>query len=558
MKKYFFILVILASSFLSYLSLFAQELEAFWTLVFAGDNITTPVYSAGNIYTAGADKALNCITSKGSFLWRRNTGAYPTSLISTSSDGVVYLVTKGGNIEAYSSQGVSIWTYKCKKMPLFPVYVSDEGYILLTFSDKLICLTRQGKLKWELALPSNPAKQPVEVAEKNIVLLLQDGILLRFSMFGKVIEKISVDKRVETVSFAPQGFVVSSSDSSLAYYKLGEPSTLLWQTNEVSVCRMITYRDRAFFCAYANGDAVLKKVEDGTEVWKTKLDKSLSENVQCNYRAGEFNIRDKGFAAIVTQKGRVKWQKSLVEKQFLPIITDNGLLIGIRSEILNAYRMETRLVRKKDATGRKRLGTDVVAPNDVQKREEENKDMLIHRATILYLLGFSTFDFFKGVEEDIHMGAVGEKEDYYAIMLTGILENGSRFSYFPHEFSSFERGRAASLLGQMGLYEYRDVLLEQITVGMDGELAIGILRGLTALAYDPDGKTINGIMFILNRTSPSNVEVLKAVADAFLSLAKFGDEITAKKAVESIFSIMNGAYPAVTKGYVRQKLKNIA
>lgn len=558
MKKKLFVLAILLNSFLSSFLLFSQELEAFWTLVFAGDNITTPVYSNGNIYTAGADKALNCITSKGSFLWRRNTGSYPTPLISTSSDGVVYLITRGNNIEAYSSQGLPIWTYKCNKMPLFPVYVSNEGYLILTFEDKLISLTRQGKLKWELTLPSKPIKEPVEIAQKNVILVLQDGSFLRLSMFGQLIEQFSLKKRIETISFAPQGFIVSCDDSSISYYKLGEPSTLVWQTNEASVCRSVTYRDKSFFCVYANGDAILKRAIDGTEVWKCHLETSISELVQCNYVAGEFNVRDKGFAAIVLQKGKVKWQKSLVEKQFLPIITDNGLLIGIRSEILNAYRMETKLIRKNDVDSKRGEPKTFASSDDAKKREEANKDLVIHKATILYLLGFSTFDFFKDVEEDIKMGAVGEKEDYYAIMLTGIIQNDARNSYFPHEFSSFERGRAATLLGQMGLYEYRDVLLEQITVHIDGELAVGILRGLAALAYDPDGKTINGITSILNHTSPDNIEVVKAVADAFLSLAKFGDKITAKKAVESMFSIMNGAYPAVIKSYVRQRLKNIA
>jgi len=556
MKKYFFVMGVLLATALC--SLYSQELEAFWTLVFAGDNITTPVYSGGNIYTAGADKALNCITNKGSFLWRRNTGAYPTSLISTSNDGVVYLVTRGNNIEAYSSQGVPIWTYKCEKMPLFPVYVSNEGYLILTFEDKLISLTRQGKLKWELALPSKPVKEPVEVAQKNVILVLQDGSFLRLSMFGKLIEQFSLKKRIETISFAPQGFIVSCDDSTLSYYKLGEPSTLLWQTDEVSICRSVTCKDALIFCVYANGDAVLKRANDGSEVWKCGLEVAISANVQCNYVAGEFKVRDKGFAAIVLQKGKIKWKKSLVEKQFLPIITDNGLLIGIRSEILNAYRMETKLVKKGIAGQKRRKPESIASLSDAKEREEANKDLVIHRATILYLMGFSTLDFFRDVEEDIKIGAVGEKEDYYAIMLTGIIQNSARYSYFPREFSSFERGRAASLLGQMGLYEYRDVLLEQINVAMDGELAVGILRGLAALAYDPDGKTINSIMFILNRASPDDIEVVKAVADAFFALAKFGDEITAKKAVESVFSIMNGAYPAVIKSYVKQKLKSIA
>ena len=92
---------------------------------------------------------------------------------------------------------------------------------------------------------------------------------------------------------------------------------------------------------------------------------------------------------------------------------------------------------------------------------------------------------------------------------------------------------------------------------MDQELALGILKGLSALSYDPDGKTIEGINFILNRFSATNVEIIKGVADAFFSLAKFGDEVTAKRAVKNIFSIMDSAYPTVIREYVREKIKDI-
>ena len=176
---------------------------------------------------------------------------------------------------------------------------------------------------------------------------------------------------------------------------------------------------------------------------------------------------------------------------------------------------------------------------------------------MLYLLGFSTFDFFNNIQDDIDNGDVGGKEGFYAQMLKGVIQNDAKGAYFPVQFSSFERGRAAALLGQLGLYQYRDVLLSQINTTMDGELALGILKGLSALAYDPDGKTIEGINFILNRFSSSNVEIVKGVADAFFALAKFGDEVTAKRAVKSIFAIMNTAYPAGIREYVRERIKDI-
>lgn len=546
MKNKLILLFLFLSSFI-----FAEEMEAFWTLVFAGKNITTPVFSNGRIYTAGADKALNCITTKGTFLWRRNTKNYPTSFISTSHDGVVYLVTEGNNIEAYSSQGMPIWNYKCEEQLLFPVYVSNDGYLLITFKKKLLCLTRQGKLKWVLELPEIPVKAPVEVDQKNVILILQDASFLRLSMFGKVLEQLSLKKNINLIHTAPKGYVISCDDHSISHYQIASPSKLLWQTNEKNLCRNFCYTNEKLLCIFSNGDVVLKNISDSTVFWQINLGVNFGSEVKCKANKNEFNITDRGFGATLTDKGKLKWKRTISESDFSPIITENGLLIGIKKEILNAYRVETKLLRQNE----KRIAPLKVYVSDETIKNE--KEIFSDRASMLYLLGFSTFEFFNNVQDDIDSGNVGGKEGFYAQMLTGIIQNDAQGAYFPIKFSSFERGRAASLLGQLGLYQYRDVLLSQINMTMDAELSLGILKGLSALAYDPDGKTIEGITFILNRFSASNVEIVKGVADAFFALAKFGDEVTTKRAVKSIFAIMNTEYPAVIRDYVREKIRDI-
>ncbi len=551
MKRKFSLLLLFLSVFVFSKNVFAQEMEAFWTLVFAGKNITPPVYSNGRIYTAGADKALNCITTKGTFLWRRNTKNYPTSFISTSHDGVVYLVTEGNNIEAYSSQGMPIWNYKCEEELLFPVHVSNDGYLLITFKKKLLCLTRQGKLKWELELPETPLKAPFEVSQNNVILILQDASFLRLSMFGKVLEQLSLKKNINLIHTAPKGFILSCDDASISYYQIASPSKILWQTNEKNNCLSFCYKADHLLCVFPNGDVQLKNINDGSVLWQLNLGVKLDSQTNCSSNGNEFNITDKGFGASLTDKGKLKWKRSIPESDFSPIITENGLLIGIKKEILNAYRVETKLLRQNE----KRVDSAKVYTSDETIKKE--REIFEDRASMLYLLGFSTFDFFNNIQDDINAGNVGGKEGFYAQMLIGVIQNDAKGAYFPVEFSSFERGRAAALLGQLGLYQYRDVLLSQINMTMDAELALGILKGLSALAYDPDGKTIEGINFILNRFSASNVEIVKGVADAFFALAKFGDEVTAKRAVKNIFAIMNTAYPAVIREYVRERIKDI-
>ena len=551
MKNKFCFLLLFLLFFIFSKNVFSQEMEAFWTLVFAGKNITPPVFSNGRIYTAGSDKALNCITTKGTFLWRRNTKNYPTSFISTSHDGVVYLVTEGNNVEAYSSQGMPIWNYKCEEQLLFPLHVSNDGYLLITFKKKLLCLTRQGKLKWELDLPETPIKAPFEVSQNNVILILQDASFLRLSMFGKVLEQLSLKKNINAIHTAPKGFVISCDDASISYYQITSPSKILWQTNEKNNCLAFCYKDGHLLCVFSNGDVELKNINDGSIEWVVNLGVSFGSQTNCTSNGNEFNITDRGFGASLTDKGKLKWKRSIPETEFSPIITENGLLVGIKKEILNAYRVETKLLKQNE----KRVDASKVYISDEAIKAE--REIFTDRASMLYLLGFSTFDFFNNIQDDIDNGDVGGKEGFYAQMLKGVIQNDAKGAYFPVQFSSFERGRAAALLGQLGLYQYRDVLLSQINTTMDGELALGILKGLSALAYDPDGKTIEGINFILNRFSSSNVEIVKGVADAFFALAKFGDEVTAKRAVKSIFAIMNTAYPAVIREYVRERIKDI-
>jgi len=530
---------------------FSQEMEAFWTLVFAGKSITAPVFANGNIYIAGADKALNCITTKGTFLWRRNTLAFPTPLLSTSSGGVVYLVNKENNIEAYSSQGVPIWTYKCLETPLFPVYIANDGYLIVTFKNKITCLTRQGKLKWELSLPESPIKEPLEVANKDLILILKDDSFLRISMFGKIQEQLSLKKVINSIRYAPEGYVIAFDDSSIFYYKIGVPSKLVWQIKEKNICKEMCYKDNSILCVFQNGDVSLKKSSDGSDIWNINLGINFNDEVKCTHLGNEVNIRAKGFACSITKKGKIKWKKKLQETEALPIITDNGLLIGIKKEILNAYRMETKLIKKNV----KRIDPHKAKFSDSEMKAR--KEAFINKAASLYLAGFSTYEFFNEIESAINDGTVGEKEDDYLTMLIGIIQNDAKGAYFSHEFSSFERGRAAALLGQLGLYKYRDILLSQINITMDQDLSLGILQGLSYISYDPDERTIEGINFILNRFSPTNLEIVQGVVDAFLALVKFGDERVAKKAIESVFTIMNGSYPAVIREYVRQKVKDM-
>ncbi|UTC66423.1 MULTISPECIES: hypothetical protein [unclassified Treponema] len=524
----------------------AQTLDAHWTLVFAGKNITVPVFWNGNIYTAGDDKALNCITSQGTFLWRRNTGEFPGNFLSVSQSGIVYMVTAKGNIEVFSSQGMPLWSYPLKKRPIFPVHTARDGRIFIIQEDNIICLTSGGKLKWSLPLVSSPIFQPSETGSRDIVLILKSGDFLRISIFGSIVEQHRLKKTVSAIGEAPDGYILACTDGSISYYKTGGGSEALWQIIEPEICKNIFYKNGKVLYIFESGRLLFRDLKSNETVWEEKTAGNFSGGVKCYAIGNEFNITAKGFGCLITDKGRIKWEKKIPEINFFPIITENGLLVGITNEILNAYRVETKLLRK---------GTKRSAPENfysiVQKDDKGKEDLpfFVEYATAAELLDV--------IQKEIEDGKVGEKEPRYAFQLKTIMENKRKASYFSQDFNSLDRSRAAELLGRLGSYEYRDILVDGIYRVDDPDVLAGILRGLEYLAYDPDDRTMEGVKFIMKRAKYDDINLMIAVCDCLTALMRYGSNETASAAISSIFYIIKGPYSNIIQNYARQKIKNI-
>lgn len=530
------------------ISLYSQTLDAFWTLVFAGKNITTPVFWKGNIYTAGEDRALNCITSRGKFLWRRNTAEYASNLLSVSNSGILYMITAKGNLEVFSSQGMPLWSYTLKKKPIFPVHTAKDGRIFIIQSDNIICLTPTGKLKWALPLSSAPISAPAETGSRDIVLILTSGDFIRISIFGSIVEQRRLKKGISAIGEAPDGYILAFSDGNILYFKTGGGSEPVWQMKEAGICKGIFYKGGRVLYLFESGRLLFKTLHSNEPLWEQKTGGNFAGGVKCYALGNEFNITAKGYGCLITDSGKIKWEKSIPENRFFPIITENGLLIGITEEVLNAYRVETKLIRDNEKRTAPKTFYSIIDGN-TGPDSKGDYPFFIEYATVSELLNV--------IKKDIDNGTVGEKEPQYAFQLKTIFQNSKRASYFSQDFNSFDRAFAAELLGRLGSYEYRDILISEIKKGIAADIGAGIARGLSHLAYDPDGKTMDGIEFLMHKAAYNDTELMTAVCDCLFQMIKFGDEATAKRAVSSLFYVTDGPYSYIIRNYARQKVKNI-
>lgn len=529
---------------LSFLLTFSTLLQAdpFWTTVLAGNSTAAPVSWNKHLYVIGADKALNCLDINGSFVWRRNTDGVG-NFISVSQSGLVFVSTKRGTLQAFSSQGIPIWSFKLDEAPLFVPYSSLDGRLFVLTAKTLFCFTQHGVLKWKRKLNAAPALNIAETANGEVLLVLQNGDFLRYSIFGHLNEEKKLVKKVTALSKAPSGYLMACSDGSLFYYKTIAGSESQWQVKTSSPCIALAYASGKYLAVCADGSLWLSTVEQNEKVWYTQVEKNFSfDEVGIRFLKNEIQISANGFGASIRSSGEIRWQQSIPETTTRAVIGENGMLVGVNGKIVNAYRMEVKFLR----------------PNKHAEILDDSYGIIENIPTEIPPVFDSagSKSFFDEVYSRLADGSFSEHEAEYAANLSGILQNKWAMQ-FGQNFSDYERAEAARLLGSFGSYEYRRYLLRAGYATDNRTILIGIIDGLAQIAYDPDGETIEFLKRMLLKSRQGDVELMRAVCDCLEQLSKFGDNTIISNSLTMLFSIINGKFTNNIKSYARQKIENI-
>lgn len=516
--------------------------DPLWMTVMAGKNTSNPVAWNKHLYFVGEDKGLNCIDINGSFVWRRNTAGIG-NFLSVSASGMVCVGTTNGKLQAFSSQGIPIWSFDLKEMPVYAPYNSLDGRLFILTEQTLFCFSQQGVLKWKRKLPAAPALPLAETGNGEILLVLKNGDFLRLSIFGHLNEEKKLIKTVSALSKAPSGYLMACTDGSLFYYKTAAGSQSQWQVTTSSPAVALLYSNGHYAALCADGAVWLSTIANNEKVWYAQLNKNITSGASISLSNDELYLCDYGFAACILIDGTVKWQQSIPEAKAKAVITENGLLIGVDGKIINAYRMEVKFLRD--------------SPH--AKIPEDSYDIIgngmINIPPVFDSAGSQKF--FAEVTAGLKDGTVSEREPEYAACLVGIVQNKWQHKPFATEFSTVEQAEAARLLGRLGSYEYREYLIDAGYATDDPTVTAGIVDGLGYIGYDPDDKTMDYVKKVISRTAHNNTEVMRSVCDCLEALAKFGDNTTVTASISTLFSIINGKFSNNIAAYAKQRIENI-
>ncbi|MGP1576332.1 MAG: outer membrane protein assembly factor BamB family protein [Treponema sp.] len=545
MKKY--MITLLLFSILWYG--FALPDQPEWTAVAAGELLCDPIAHERYVYTLTSDHALNCINSAGSFIWRRPIKRSYKPFLTAGASGVLIVADESGTIQAVSSQGLELWSFRLPEAPVYAPVFSKDGRLLILTKKALVCFSMKGTLKWRVLLPSPPVRPLSETGNAAVMLLLQNKESWMVSLTGIILDRQRIKKQFTILHSAGMGYIAAATDGTLAYYSNPPEQTVQWELQGTLSPVFIEDTDTTILCGYAGGKIALLNLSDGATIWNATFNAPLQLPVICEKKGLEYHIACRGFAAIITHDGKIRWETTVPAKLFLPLITEEGSVISIDEWVLTSYRMETKI-----HTNRPQQTSFTAASRII---ETERK-----KSSLPFFLpydesGGSADVLLRKIEDSILTGTIGGKEAVYALYLETILLNDQRSAYIAYDFTIHQRALAAVLLGKLESLEYRTILLYEAQKTREAELAAALITGLGLIAADPDGQSIYAIKLLLKQCGAGEIAPVYAACDALLEISKYGTVQSTEDALKMLFFISSGAFPENVKAYARQKIKTI-
>lgn len=527
-------------------------LEPAWTRSLSAELVAGPVPFDNRVYAVGSDRSVTCLSADGHFLWSRLLSGKPTGFLTLTGMGSVYAVTEPGTIAAFNADGSPLWQLKGSQLPLFAPYDGRDGRFFLVYRNSLRCVSSAGSLMWTLPLDVLPVLPPSETGDGDVLLACEGGLLLRVSPFGAILEKTALAEPVTVLGPVPGGFFAGYASGTVQVFdvrnaRIGparsgtEP---LWRYSGRNGCKALCFGDSTLLALQGDGSIIALNATDGSVLWTNTVGRTVNGPVFIRYEYGQFNIALQGVAGAWTPSGRKVWQSDIPLGVSAPVVSEQGRVFASDSNwVLYGYQAETRI-------------------NAEKKTHKTVTYGILHGVSEEYGMPFESDSyqlnaFFGAVSDAIRSGTVGTLEPEYARRLSEIVSNSTGDHYGGRAFDEWERGRAASLLGQLGSFEYRKVLIDQAYGDYDSSLAIGIMYGLASIGYDWDGASLSAIEYLIKAAGSTDDAVLCSAGDALYAIIRYSAGKTAYDGTKLLSGFLESPYSKQVQIYARQVMGNI-
>ena len=98
-----------------------------------------------------------------------------------------------------------------------------------------------------------------------------------------------------------------------------------------------------------------------------------------------------------------------------------------------------------------------------------------------------------------------------------------------------------------------------LTKEKDHSIVLAALAGIKENGYDPDGKLINSLELLANKTNAKNKKIIYEICDSIYSICKFmGNQVFFEKGKDILTKFIYPNYPKEIRDYARDTMGKIS
>nr|WP_252507626.1 PQQ-like beta-propeller repeat protein [Treponema pallidum] len=355
-------------------------------------------------------------------------------------------------------------------------------------------------------------------------------------------------------------------------------------------CVALFATENMLIALFADGAVRAYDADGENELFSLTLPCTFSSAAQCRVQGDEIVLSDTARAITLSAGGALKWNISLYETPFTPLITTDGLVVSAGGWVLNAYRAETRLIDhtpiynrdsyfhvlgssrrahvqeappSRPAAPAKRSPYDSIFSSDpffsspAPAKNSGKTDNAQETHTTSPPGPYATPELLlQAVQTSLKEGNVGPREPAYARSLHALLTSPHHARARAPAVTSARRAQAATLLGALGAHEYRDALLELLKE-QDYTVLEGILKGLTRCTFGLDERALLALYRVTRAKDARAESLMRAACDALAACARSAPRTLSEKAVSELSRISTGAFPYTIRAYARTLVQSM-
>ena len=201
---------------LSGVNIGAQEDDTLlWRAALGGSVIGHPIAEVNSVVVITDGGNLRSYSSEGRLLWDYFARGRLSPFLSRTREGTSYISRTNGILIAVNRSGRELWQINMGSPLIHPVLIGWDGRLFIFTQDRISCITAAGFPLWTRNLEKNIILEPFLDVTGGIILVMEDGEIRRFSPYGSYVSFVLIERERQEIPVAASSVILPERGASV-------------------------------------------------------------------------------------------------------------------------------------------------------------------------------------------------------------------------------------------------------------------------------------------------------------------------------------------------------